>query len=132
MKLKLYNRRYGIPSNISIERTSEGWDVRDLHRGGRCYKNGELLENHEMGEQSLFRILDQAGPEGFSYPSDLGIYMEMLWERAEKLMMNDDEIQKNLDVLSEWIQKVEDGKPDPSLWEFSGWELNHHEASEHS
>lgn len=129
MELKVHPRNDIYLPQILIERTSQGWYVSTGSRRGECYKNGKLIPG--QGHESLFDILDRHG-DSISYPSDLGIYMEMLWERAEELKMNDDEIQKNLDVLSEWIQKVEDGKPDSS-WEFSGWSnLNPGDASKYS
>lgn len=132
MYLEVYSKNYRHLNRIEVTKTVEGWDFQSIRRGGKCYKNGELLENHEPGESSLFDILDNlGGPEVISYPSLLGLYMEMLWDRAETLVMKDDEIQKNLDVLSEWIQKVEDGKPND--WEDTGYgNLNPSDASKYS
>ena len=104
MELEICSRRWGHNDTYIVNKTSTGWWIHHITRGGDCDKRGH---------PHLFEIFDN---DGVNYPESFGGYMEWLWEQSEERNMSDDEIQENLAILGRWIQQVEKSSP-RGLWQ---------------
>lgn len=106
MELNVYTNRWGHSDKYKVNRTQTGWEINHNSIGGECDKEGRPY---------LYEILNQ---DNVSYPVDLGIRMELLWELAEQNSLynvNDDiidaKVQRHLNSIGEWITLVEINKP---------------------
>ena len=99
MLLEVCSRRWGHNDRYKIRKTDSGWYITHISINGPCDKTGNPY---------LFENLRQ---DSINYPRDLGGYMEYLWERASAENMSKDDIQKQLDLLGEWIQTTEKATP---------------------
>ena len=99
LRMKVFSRRWGHDDSYTVKRTEKGWHIRFQHYNGECDK---------CGNPELFNILRH---ESINYPNDLGGYMEWLWYQVEEMNMTDVEIQKQLDVIGDWISTVEKASP---------------------
>ncbi len=106
MELNVYAQRWGHSDRYNVNRTSIGWEISINTIVGECDKEGK---------PNLFDILKQ---NYVSYPADLGIYMELLWDLAEQEQLPEDKIQKHLNAFGEWITATEKSKPNLSHMTF--------------
>lgn len=95
MRLPVYTRRLNHVENYSVERLPDGWAIHKPGRGGKCDKTGEPY------------LFDNLRQDFVNYPIMLGNYMEFLWQKAEEENMSEEEIQKHLDTLGDWLEQVE-------------------------
>ena len=102
MKLVVYSRRWAHDDVYTINKTENGWYVRHLAINGECDKTGSPY---------LFENLDH---DSISYPSDLGICMEYLWDESKD--KDESWLQERLNELSEWIKNVEKSFPSSEFW----------------
>lgn len=72
----------------------EGWHVDHISIGGKCDKRADPY---------LYRNLDH---DHVQYPSGLGFEMELLFEHARDKTLPDEEIQRRLDELARWVERV--------------------------
>lgn len=103
MRLTVYSRRWGHTDDYTVEITVNGWHISNMAIGGHCTPNGE---------PALFANFSQ---DQINYPADVGCYLEYLWNQAKENAFSEEEIQKHLDALGEWIQTVEKASP-KGLW----------------
>lgn len=82
-----------------IKRIKTGWYVKHIAINGECDKKGEPY---------LYKNFRQ---DFISYPHNLPDVMELLWEAAEKEMLTQEELQHELDKISNWINECEMNKP---------------------
>ena len=101
MNLPVYSRRWDHPESYNIERTPDGWNISHLTIGGPCSPDGSPF---------LFENLEH---DFINHPADLSGYMRYLWEHSAG--MDEDELQRHLNILGEWVQNVERGSPG-DLW----------------
>lgn len=99
MELNVFTRRWGHFERYNVNKTSTGWEISHNSIGGECDKEGKPY---------LFDILNQ---DVVNYPSNLGNYMELLWDLAEDSHAPDDKVQEHLNALGEWITTVEKSTP---------------------
>lgn len=99
MNLAVYTRRWEHIEHYSVEKIPDGCEIHRPSIGGKCDKTGEPY---------LFENLRQ---DSVNYPEKLGKYMEFLWQKAEEDNMSEQEIQKHLDTLGDWLQQVEKLSP---------------------
>lgn len=97
LKLRVYTTRWGNNDYYSIMRTIDGWEVDHLTaNNGKCKKNGEGSLINKLNHDSV------------CYPEEgLKYALEVLWEEADTTSMTIEELQKKLDDISLWIEKVE-------------------------
>lgn len=82
-----------------IKRIKTGWNIKHIAINGDCDKSGEPF---------LYQNLRQ---DFISYPYDLPIIMESLWELVENEKLNHEQLQHELDKISNWISECEMNKP---------------------
>jgi hypothetical protein len=99
VRFEVFSRRWGHNDSYRVERTEEGWTISYHAIGGPCDPTGEPY------------LYDNLRQDGINYPADLGSYLAWLWERAKTENLSDDEIQKYLDQLGQWIQITERNTP---------------------
>ncbi|MBA3045850.1 MAG: hypothetical protein FP824_06515 [Euryarchaeota archaeon] len=95
MKLSGYNRERNISESITIEKTSEGWNI-----GGFGMKRRNC---DRTGAPQLFIWCSEVN---ISCPPDFGSLMMQLWNEIERNNLSEDEIQSRLDELSGWLGVV--------------------------
>ena len=88
---------------IGLHETTTGWEVRHVAIGGPCDKQGRPF------------LFDNLNQDSINYPADLGEYLEVLWDAAERNDLPEADIQACLDQLGVWIQEVEKATPS-GLW----------------
>lgn len=102
-RFTVYSRRWGHDDSYRLTLNEDGWRVeflmRTMPRSSNCAPDGK---------PSLFEYLRH---DNISYPSNLGFWMEELWERATKRGLSDDDLQKTLDKLSAWVIQCEKLSP---------------------
>jgi len=82
-----------------IKRTKTGWYIEYIAINGECDKSGEPY---------LFQNLRQ---DHISYPHNLPMFMECLWDAVENEKLNQKQLQQELDKFSNWINASEMNKP---------------------
>ena len=82
-----------------IKRTKTGWYIEYIAINGECDKSGEPY---------LFQNLRQ---DHISYPHNLPMFMESLWDAVENEKLNQKQLQQELDKFSNWINASEMNKP---------------------
>ncbi len=99
MDLEVYSRRWGHNDTYRVDITDAGWYISHFTIGGECDPGGKpyLFENFEQ--------------DVINYPADIGNYLAFLWERAKKDDLSDDEVQRHLNALGQWIQTTERSTP---------------------
>ena len=103
-KLVVFSRRWGHEDTYIVKRIDNGWYIEFGGRKGNCDK---------AGAPYLFDILRN---DSINHPSDLGGYMEFLWDQAEEQHLSVEEVQNYLNDLGKWIQEVEKSTPLKPLW----------------
>lgn len=104
-KFKVYSRRWGHDDVYKIVRTAEGWDIHHLNIGGPCDRGGRPF---------LFQNLNH---DSINYPSGLEDMMEALWELAASKGLSEDQVQKGLNDLANWVSSTEKKTPSGNYWE---------------
>ena len=82
-----------------IKRTKTGWYIEYIAINGECDKSGEPY---------LFQNLRQ---DHISYPHNLPMFMESLWDAVENEKLNQKQLQQELNKFSNWINASEMNKP---------------------
>ena len=93
-KFTVSTPRWGHNDTYSLDIHADGWTVDHMAIGGECNKQGHPY---------LFSNFDQ---DFITYPSGLGLEMEVLFEHARDKSLPDEEIQKRLDELARWVNAV--------------------------
>jgi len=101
----VYSKRWGHNDTYHIIRLSNGWEVKYLSIGGPCDKGGKPF---------LFKNFRQ---DSIQYPSGLAGRMEWLWEQAASRGMTQEEVQKALQELADWVSETERSSPSTGIWE---------------
>lgn len=92
--------RDGVNWDIyKIKRISTGWYIEHIVINGECDKSGEPF---------LYQNFRQ---DFISYPNDLPEIMELLWNVVEKELLTQEQLQLELNKISNWINKCEMNKP---------------------
>jgi hypothetical protein len=99
MQLAVFSRRWDHNDKYDIKKTPDGWYIQHLGISGLCDKSGSPF---------LFRNLEQ---DSINYPKSIGNYLKWLWDESTTQELGDDEIQNELNRISEWIQIVEKASP---------------------
>lgn len=92
----------GHDDTYRLDIHADGWVVDHIAIDGECDKQGKPY---------LFSNLDH---DAITYPSGLGHEMELLFEHARDKSLTDEEIQKRLDQLAQWVNSVNAG-PKPQF-----------------
>lgn len=103
-EFKVYSQRWRSEDTYSVRRTEFGWYVSHIAIGGSCDKSGKPYLYENLRHDSI------------SYPENLDIYMEWLWDKAATKGLNPSEVQKALNDLSDWVIKTEKNKPIENIW----------------
>lgn len=82
-----------------IKRIKSGWYIEHIVINGECDKSGEPF---------LYKNLRQ---DFISYPHNLPVFMETLWDIVENENLNQVQLQHELDKISSWINNCEMNKP---------------------
>ncbi|MGL5751776.1 MAG: hypothetical protein ACRCXT_14675 [Paraclostridium sp.] len=98
--MTIYSRRWGSEDRYSIKRNEDGWSICFMHRYTECTKDAN---------PGLYKLLDH---DSINYPEELPGYMEYLWEQAKEQGLSKEEVQYNLDIISNWISICEQSSPD--------------------
>lgn len=98
-KFTVYSPRWGHNDTYRLGVLDDGWYVAHLMINGNCDKQGEPF---------LFRNFRQ---DSINYPSGLGFEMGLLFEHARDGTLPDNEIQRRLDLLGEWVGRVNSVEP---------------------
>ncbi len=103
MVLRVYNSRFGHNDDYDITRTSDGWRIE--HSADSDDHSGEC---NTRGEPLLYRHLKH---DSINYPAALGGYLDFLWRKATEHDMDEEQMQEALDLISQWLQTIEQSKP---------------------
>ena len=103
-ELRVYSLRWGHDDVYQVRRTERGWWIGHLSINGDCDK---------AGDPALFANLRQ---DSIAHPSDLGYWMEHLWDRAHEEGLSHEQVQDALNQLGVWISTVEKAKPGRGAW----------------
>ena len=82
-----------------IKRIKTGWYIEHIVINGECDKSGEPY---------LYQNLRQ---DHISYPHNLPLFMESLWNAVENENLNQKELQQELSKIANWINECEMNKP---------------------
>lgn len=88
------NPRWGHDDTYYLDVHEEGWTVSHMAINGDCDPSGEPY---------LYRNFRQ---DGITYPGTLGWYMRRLFEHVKDSTLQDDEIQRRLDRLAQWVNEL--------------------------
>lgn len=99
LDFKVYSRRWDKYDTYKLARIPTGWDIRHIAINGKYDKQGNPY---------LFKNFKQ---DFISYPYDLPIILEILWDAAEKNNLTNQELQERINDLAEWVSKCERAHP---------------------
>ena len=102
---RVFSRRWGRDDTYRLKRTEVGWHVEHLMIGGPCDKGGRPF------------VFDNLRQDHIQYPSDLGGWMEWLWEQAAEQGLSPEDVQNGLQQLADWVSEVERSRPSGGIWE---------------
>ncbi|HCU35317.1 MAG TPA: hypothetical protein DGT21_07575 [Armatimonadetes bacterium] len=102
MVLSVYNSRFRHNDDYDITRTPDGWRIEFMDTHGRD------ADCDTRGHPALYANLDQ---DSINYPAALGGYLDFLWRKATAHDMAKEQVQEALDLISEWLQTIEQSKP---------------------
>jgi len=104
MRLRVFSRRWGHEGWYQVEKTATGWNIGNKAIRGACDKSGEpyLFENFRQ--------------DAINCPSNLGLYFEWLWDKADASGITDGEIQDHLSALATWVRETERSAPEGGVW----------------
>lgn len=92
----VYSRRWGHTDTYRMERTIDGWNVKNIAINGKCEKNGEGSFIMNLRQDHIFYP-----KEGVKYA------LENLWDLADENEMPVEELQEKLQQIADWISAVE-------------------------
>ena len=98
-EFRVHNPKENRDINYRVKKTAEGWHVSYRAHNGECKADGSpvFLNNFEQD-----RII---------YPSKFGLYMEYLWEEAERENFSDDDLQVRLQQIADWVSQCTKSAP---------------------
>ena len=109
--IKIFSERWDGETGRSAGRNGSNWDEYRIKRT----KTGWYIEyiaingeSDKSGEPYLFQNLRQ---DHISYPHNLPMFMESLWDAVENEKLNQKQLQQELDKFSNWINASEMNKP---------------------
>ncbi len=97
----IFSNYYGY-EEYTLTRSLAGWDVKGF---GSCSQKVEPFLNITFRRNQI------------TYPSDLGLRFEWLWNKAHKDGLDHNTVQFALDRLSEWVCTVEKKALNYGVWE---------------
>ena len=103
-KFTYYTKRWGHKDTLRIEKTATGWHVEHLAING---------ESKPDGNPFVFANLTQ---DYVKYPTDLGPFLEYLWEQLDTGEIDDARAQQMFDQLGEWVSQCETSQPTWKGW----------------
>ena len=109
--LKIFSERWDGETGKGAERKGTNWDEYKIKRIKKGWYIEHIVINGECdksGEPYLYQNLRQ---DYISYPQDLPIFMESLWETVKTEKLNQKQLQRELDKFSKWINECEMNKP---------------------
>ncbi|QUE87979.1 hypothetical protein [Exiguobacterium alkaliphilum] len=114
MRFRVYSSRWGHDDSYQVVRTIRGWQFTHLsYNNVECRPNATSINTND-NTGGLFSIFAQdsiqADLDGVKYA------FEVLWNEANTTEMNIEDVQRKLDEISNWIEKIEravkEGQPD--------------------
>lgn len=98
-KFKVYNNRRNSEITYTIKPTKTGWHISHISINGDCEPNGNPY---------FYKNFDQ---DYISYPNSFGDKLEWLWEQVNKNILSENEIQRKLQELADWVSICEKNVP---------------------
>lgn len=97
LEFKVYTRRHSHRDTYEITRIPSGWHVKFLVHTGDC---------NPRGEPYLYSNFLQ---DHVSYPHNLGVILEQLWQHADELKK--EQLQEKINDIAEWVNACEHAHP---------------------
>jgi len=109
--LKIFSERWDGRTGHNASRAGTNWDVYKIRRIKTGWHIKHIAINGECdksGEPYLFENLRQ---DHISYPINLPIIMELLWDAVENEILEHNDLQIQLNNISNWINECEMNRP---------------------
>ena len=103
-KFRVYSKRWGHDDTYTIQRTEDGWLLKEGIEKGPCDKTGHPF---------LFRLLDH---DSIDYPHGLRDRMEWLWIKASVDGLSHEDLEVALQQLADWVSLTVREKPSGGAW----------------
>lgn len=104
-RLKIYSTKAEDYLEYKLIRTENGWSFSSSCWEGECDKDGHPF---------LFKALRR---DAIKYPNRLDLYLGWVWDSAQDKCLSENDLQRALDELGEWISLCEKNAPRSSFWE---------------
>lgn len=101
---KVYNNRRSCFLTYDVKKTNEGWHVSHIAINGDCSPDGTPYFKMNFDQDFI------------NYPNRFGNYLEWLWEQIENGEIVQEEAQKKLQELADWVTSCEQNRPSWDGW----------------
>ncbi len=97
--IKIFSRRWNHEDVYKFLRTFNGWSISNLSGKVQCDKKGY---------PALYIMLNH---DSINYPESLPNYLEWLWDQAQEIGLDYNQVQEELSRLADWINICEKNSP---------------------
>lgn len=106
MKLKFsyWTNRWGANTTVYLTHTPEGWHLGAMAHTGDCDRSGSPC---------VYSNFDQ---DYVCFPSRFGSWLEHAWEQIHAGEWSEEEAQKRIEELADWVTACERAEP-----KWKGW-----------
>lgn len=99
-EFRVFSHRWQHRDNYILTRNEQGWNVRSV--------SGIAKQADKGAYPFLMECLER---EDISYPNDLVLFLQGVWERAANDGWTMEQVQEALTEIATWISKTEEIKP---------------------
>lgn len=105
-KLTYYTRRWGHNESLDFTLTKKGWHI----------PSGALSVSEDCDKTGAPCLFEQFEHDSVQYPHNIGMFFEWLWEEHNAERLTTEQIQEGFDMLSKWLQVVEQETPSSGVF----------------
>ena len=105
-EFEVFNNRWNSTLTYRVRKTESGWHIAHIAINGNCEPDGNPLFYSNFKQDNI------------SYPNNFGDYLEWLWEQMDQGEVAEDEAQKMLQELADWVSICERSQP-----KWKGWNV---------
>lgn len=99
LEFEVYNNRKDSFLTYKIIKTDNGWYISHIAINGDCKPSGHPILHLNLNQDYI------------SYPKQIDLHMEELWNEIDEGEINEDLAQKKLQAIADWITLCEQNKP---------------------
>jgi hypothetical protein len=105
-KFEVFNNRWNSTLTYRVRKIESGWHIAHQEINGNCEPDGNPLFYSNFNQDNI------------SYPNNFGDFLEWLWEQMNQGEVAEDEAQKMLQELADWVSSCERSQP-----KWKGWNV---------